>query len=222
MCKQVIRDNKGFLGPYFIFLLAGFLALLLSAEKGEWVLWVNNHYHPVAAQLFYYITALGNGWALVIAGVGLVLYRYRYAVIGTLAFLAQGFVIQLLKRTVFADVHRPLKHFDELADIHLVQGIAVKSYYAFPSGHTGSAFCLFCLLSLLTKNPGLQVIYFILALLAGFSRVYIFQHFLVDVLVGSLIGVGMAMLFYTWLTVYPPAFLKSRIWWDQKGLLSGN
>lgn len=67
---------------------------------------------------------------------------------------------------------------------------------SFPSGHATSAFAVFTCLALLTKNSYLKIIFFIIAVIAAFSRTYLSQHWLVDVTIGSLIGTIAATLFY--------------------------
>jgi len=66
-------------------------------------------------------------------------------------------------------------------------------WHSFPSGHTITAFAFFLALTFFTKNHAWQVLYFVLAVLVGFSRIYLQQHFAIDVLVGSLVGVLVTM-----------------------------
>ena len=68
-------------------------------------------------------------------------------------------------------------------------GEHINLLHSFPSGHTITAFAFFMALTFFTKNRLWQVLCFVLALLVGFSRIYLQQHFAIDVLVGSLVGV---------------------------------
>jgi membrane-associated phospholipid phosphatase len=45
------------------------------------------------------------------------------------------------------------------------------------------------MLAILTENKTLKMAYFIFASLAAFSRVYLSQHFLMDAMAGSIIGI---------------------------------
>jgi membrane-associated phospholipid phosphatase len=73
----------------------------------------------------------------------------------------------------------------------LVEGVVPYSAMtSFPSGHTMSAFALAIGLVYLFKlNRGLWIFPLVGAVIVGISRVYLVQHFLKDVLAGSLLGV---------------------------------
>ena len=66
--------------------------------------------------------------------------------------------------------------------------------FSFPSGHTTSVFALAILLALNTRDKRISLIYLITAIITGYSRIYLGQHFLTDVLMGSFLGVMTAIL----------------------------
>ena len=74
--------------------------------------------------------------------------------------------------------------------------IDALSDFSFPSGHTMIAFELaFVLLLMLKgKRSGIAVFSLIMASLIGFSRLYLYVHFPLDVLTGGLLGCIFAML----------------------------
>jgi membrane-associated phospholipid phosphatase len=79
--------------------------------------------------------------------------------------------------------------------------------HSFPSGHTASAFALATILSFSVKDNSLKSIGLLLgACIVGFSRTYLSQHFLVDVTVGSAIGVVSA---YILLAVLPNTWFNN-------------
>ncbi|MFW5657174.1 MAG: phosphatase PAP2 family protein, partial [Bacteroidota bacterium] len=80
----------------------------------------------------------------------------------------------------------------------LVPEVVVYSARSFPSGHTTSAFALFICLVFYTKSLPLKIIFFFLAVLVGFSRVYLSQHFFCDVVAGSFLGVLTSFLVTWW------------------------
>jgi membrane-associated phospholipid phosphatase len=68
---------------------------------------------------------------------------------------------------------------------------------SFPSGHTLSAFALYGFLAFSSKNKTVSTVLLLaLAVLVAISRVYLLQHFLQDILMGSVLGVGLAIFWY--------------------------
>ena len=158
-------------------------------EKADLHLWLTSFQTPNGDVFFKYYTEVGGSIPFIIAGLAL-FYNYRIAVFLLVSQLAVGFVAHILKR--LWNESRPIHYFKENfpdINLHHVAGVRLYSFHSFPSGHTASAFALFLGLSFLTKNKSLQLSYFVLALLVGYSRIYLSQHFALDVLVGSIIGV---------------------------------
>ncbi|MFX7140900.1 phosphatase PAP2 family protein, partial [Acinetobacter baumannii] len=60
---------------------------------------------------------------------------------------------------------------------------------SFPSGHTTTAFSVYLLLLVLTDSAVLLVVGPILAAMAGYSRIYLAQHFPLDVGAGMITAV---------------------------------
>jgi undecaprenyl-diphosphatase len=65
--------------------------------------------------------------------------------------------------------------------------------HSFPSGHTTSAFVVYgfiaiALFSASQKSKVIPMLFLLLAFLVGFSRVYLLQHYLSDVITGALIA----------------------------------
>ncbi len=185
------------------------LPILLMYNKSEIHLFINQ-YHSLSFDIFFkYITDLGDGLFSIAIAIIFLFVRYRYSIIIFSSYAISGFLVQLLKKTIFADVSRPSRYFNGIAEIHLVEGVKMLGKYSFPSGHSASAFALFFCLSMFNKNSYLKLVFFILALIVAFSRVYLSQHFLIDIVVGSIFGVGISWLIYWYISK------SNKKWMDQ-------
>lgn len=198
----------------FIYSLIG-TAIFLVLGKQEAHLWLNSWHRPYPDLFFKYITHLGHGAVPVILFHVLVLVRYSWALGLGVSSLMMGVVIQFLKRSVFAGDHRPAMYFLD-GGLPRIEGVDLMMEHSFPSGHAATAFCVFLMLAILVKQRWATYAFLALALLTAFSRVYISQHFIQDTIVGSWIGLGMALIGY-WLIVRPaernPASkLNGRLW----------
>jgi membrane-associated phospholipid phosphatase len=198
-------QSPAFLMYVLYFLTA--LVLVLFLDKGTFLFWLNERHNPFGDVFFRHITYLGEAPLFIIAGVILLLYRIYYAILLTLTGLIHFAIVQFLKIVVF-NVNRPALHFEEsLSSFNLVEGIELDSFYSMPSGHSASAFALATILILLTKNKLLQVTYMLLAILVAISRVYLFQHFLADTLVGATIGILVSGIIWWFLSFKNPSIL---------------
>lgn len=193
--RTILRSNSAFFLPYIIFLLFG--ALLLAIGSKENIHLTFNAFHTSFFDTFFlYVTYLGDGTLALLLTIMLLAVKYRFAFIVGLSNILASIITQVLKQTVFADALRPKKYFEGLHDLYFVPGVENHLYYSFPSGHATCAFSLYLALSFIVKNKSIKILFFVLAFLVGYSRIYLSQHFFGDVYVGSLIGVGITILVY--------------------------
>lgn len=122
--------------------------------------------------------------------------KYRYAVIIGFSNLLASVFTQFLKHKVFVEELRPKKYFEGVQELYFVPGVENHLLHSFPSGHATSAFALYFSLALIVKGKMYNVLFFFIALLAAYSRVYLSQHFFEDIYIGSLIGVAFSLLVY--------------------------
>ena len=193
--KAILKDNVSFLVPYLIYIVLGAFLLVVST-KVDLHLTFNEFHTPFFDTFFYYVTYLGDGMMALLAVIILFTIKYRYALIAGLANLIASTITQALKLTIYSDVVRPKKFFENVHDIYLVSGVDNHLYNSFPSGHSTCAFALYFSLALFAKNKSLKAFLFIVALLTGYSRIYLSQHFFEDVYAGSLIGLSITLIVY--------------------------
>ena len=188
---------KPFLITYGLFVLI-VSTLLVIYPKPELFALLNGAYSDFGNQVFPFITHLGDGFLSGLVVVFLLFISYRWAIISSVSFIVTGLITQLLKHTLFADCLRPMKFFADNEVVHTVTGVEMHMYNSFPSGHSAMAFSLFFMLSLALsgKKPVLGIVFFALALLGGYSRIYLGHHFPEDILAGSAIGVVITCLCY--------------------------
>ena len=195
MFYKTLKNNAFFLIPYLVLLLA-LTAILISYSKPEIHLWINRHNSAFSDQFFKYITFLGDGLFIIIPAVILIFFSLRHFVFLLIAYFSTGLIAQILKRAFFDDVVRPSMYFQGSTSLHLVDGVKLLGSRSFPSGHATSAFALFLCLALFSSNRYIKLACFIMACLVAFSRVYLSQHFLIDIFAGSLIGTLGTIAFY--------------------------
>lgn len=165
----------GLLFPFFI-------------EKGDIVVFINAIHNPVTDIIFKYITFIGDGLLFLPLIIGLLFVKYLYALMATIIAVFHGLIISFLKKIVFKGSPRPTAYFEDTSMLHFIEGVKVHTSNSFPSGHTATAFALCVFLTFLINRKLWGVILLFLAVLGGYSRIYLLQHFYIDTVVGGLIG----------------------------------
>ena len=188
-----MRKQGAFLLPYIV-LLAISLYALFSFEKLELHALMNQWQNSRLDLPFWIITNIGDGVTIAILCVIIAFYRVRFGLILGLISGLDGIVVQLLKKGPFAHLNRPAYFLDQMPDLQIMEGLYMNQNFSFPSGHTSAAFAFYFGLSLMVKNPWLKFACFLMASLIGYSRIFLSQHFLMDAVAGSLIGILIAYL----------------------------
>lgn len=195
---------------YLLFL--GFLIALTN--HGDIVLWINAR-HTVQGDFFFkYWTYLGDGvllGAVALYFLATHLFRFYFML---LAIALQTVFVHIFKQWLYAGAPRPRVFFeDRIDELNFVEGVTVRGYDSFPSGHTASAFTLAFVLIWVSKNIYWRITFLAAAILVGVSRIYILQHFGRDVFFGSAFGI---------LAVILAWFILKRQAWNpklEKGLI---
>lgn len=206
MSQRIQFINKD-LYYYYAFLIIG-LIFIFVFPKAESFLILNRLHSPLLDRVMPYVTFFGDGFFAAIVALFFLIYRIRYGIYLALTFISSGIIVQFLKRLVFEDKLRPVAYFNELAmDIYTIPAYDTPLMFSFPSGHSTTAFACFVGISFLVKQGYLKLSLTLIAILAGYSRVYLAVHFPVDVIAGSLIGVLTSYIFYHWVFQWKKSWL---------------
>jgi membrane-associated phospholipid phosphatase len=203
-----------------VFLLLAATVVSLAVPRETIHLAINRLHTPFLDLLFRAWTFMGNGLGALIIILITLLIRIRTTLILFAGYAISGLTTQLIKRLFSEEVPRPLKYFELQGtghDLYLVPGVDLHSWYSFPSGHATTAFALFFGLSIILEAKWAQFLALVLAAGVAFSRVYLSQHFLTDVVAGAVIGITGGYLGWWWIRRYDREWLRKSL----PDLLSG-
>ncbi|MCY7422286.1 MAG: phosphatase PAP2 family protein [Chitinophagaceae bacterium] len=177
-----------FLGSLLIF--ASFIL-----KKQTLFLLLNGDMGAAADAFFKYFTHVGDGlfWFLWLPLV-VIKRGKKYLPLLLSAIVFSTLLTQISKQVIYPDEPRPLQAIADQTLVHYVQGVTIHSINSFPSGHTATAFSFLLILSLFNKSSRWIVLGFAIALLVAYSRIYLGQHFPLDVGAGMLVAVGTMLL----------------------------
>ncbi len=212
--QKLIKNNLVFLIPFLILLIVTIPVLFMNS-KADIHLYLNQLNTPCLDFLAKYITYLGDGAVIAVIGFLVLLIHIRSGMFIMISYYISGFIAQIFKRVLFSDCPRPSKFFDGIADLHLIDGVQLHSYHSFPSGHATTGFAVFFVLTMMSKNKYIKIGCLIMAVAVAYSRVYLSQHFLMDIVAGSLLGTIISFFLYFWIN--PVIEQKS---WSEKSLIS--
>ena len=174
-------------GIAYLVLLMVVLGLQYVYPKPELHLLLNSYHTSLQDTFFKYYSMLAE-WPLYILALLPILWKkIQMTIFFALCELSGGAVLQILKHLISTD------------------GVSMHHSNSFPSGHASTffVFCTCCALilayhySLKSKKEYHRNFFlitlsmltlFVLATLGAYSRIYLSQHFLSDVCMGSIIG----------------------------------
>ena len=173
--------------------------------KPELHMLLNSHHSNIQDTFFKYYTLLAEWPLYAVALLPLLWKKIKITLFFAMCELTGGAMLQILKHVISTD--RPVsvfEHYHHLV-LPLVQGVTMYHSNSFPSGHASTffMFCTCCMIILAyhysrkekLHNLRTQILVnasllslLVLAAMGAYSRVYLSQHFLSDVCVGSIIG----------------------------------
>ena len=142
---------------------------------------------------FYFITEFGAE-TIAIALLAAIYYCYNKDIGKTLGYICINSMMlnSVVKSLFMAD--RPFQYEGKEYLRVLNEAKDGATGTSFPSGHSQSAGSLYTSLIILFKNKWIRIISAVLLVLVPISRLYLGVHFPGDVVVGLLLGVGIAFL----------------------------
>jgi membrane-associated phospholipid phosphatase len=190
--SRFLIKYKFVFGWYAITFFAGIWAII-SFDKLDLTFIINQNHTTWLDYFFYFVTYLGDGIFALLLSITIFFFDKRTALTLLLAYLLSAALAQTLKHFIFNHYNRPYFFIINKEAVHHVLGLIPHSYNSFPSGHTTTAFALYGVLS---SRYGNAWLYLLLAALVGYSRMYLFQHFITDVFAGSVLGLLTSMIVY--------------------------
>jgi diacylglycerol kinase family enzyme/membrane-associated phospholipid phosphatase len=140
----------------------------------------------------------GEGWALVLIALALIDPTVGWG--AALARVAALWLVMLAVNFPIKSFFRRQRPFIKHVDSRVIGSRPLDD--SFPSGHTAAAFAGACLIA--PEAPRLAPALFAYSALVAFSRVYLGVHYLSDVVIGAVVGVGLAGLLGVGLAAWLP------------------
>ncbi|MBI1305956.1 MAG: phosphatase PAP2 family protein [Bacteroidetes bacterium] len=188
---------------YFIWLCFFLTGIgLITFTKPEFaILGLNKFYSYTLTVFFEWATRFGEVLGFGIAFFWILLsgsYRQFFGFL--MACLITLILVWILKHHVFPDAIRPIVYLEKLGlELPNRSSFSLNRQFSFPSGHTTSAFTYFFFVALCRKVKPEVFLAVMIAVLVATSRVYLAQHFVIDVTAGSATGVVVSSVsYYLW------------------------
>ena len=186
---------------YLLLLITACTFLIFHFSFGDVnaVLMFNHQNTPFLDQFFKYFTYLGEAFCVVFVLLFLIIKKNWVGLKHTFFILLGAISFNLFfKFVLFKAAPRPRKMLDNDALIHFIEGVDVHLINSFPSGHTLMAsVCAAIIAFWYGKSGKIQIVCYWFCTTVALSRVYLFQHFFIDVATSMLFA-----LFWTGLLMY--------------------
>ena len=193
-----------FLVPTLVLALILAVALLI-VPKAELHLALCQPHTPLLDTIIPFFTNLVD-WLPYLIVVLLLFYRAGWSTFLASNLLLTTLIVQPIKHIVHAP--RPITWFaDNMPDVTLplVEGVRMNHWLSFPSGHTATFFALFFCVSIILCAENIKGKYilsflcFLCASFGAYTRIYLSQHFALDIFAGLLIAVCSTLILYFFL-----------------------
>lgn len=173
----------------FSLTLAALVASFLLIEgKENSFLVINKHNNPAFDYVFEYWTYLGDGVIWVPLFLYVLIYKREFFVAVLASLIISTVLTHFFKQVVFPNDMRPIIELGK-EKIRVIEGLKINQRNSFPSGHTSTAFTLALLMAYIVRGNFWVYFFPLVAFFVGYSRVYLAQHFVTDVLAGMIVGI---------------------------------
>jgi len=197
-------NAKYFYRAIIITLICSCLIFVVSASIGKEKIFLllNNDLGLTGDWVFTIFSRIGEGWLWIPAAIWLIgkkkwqllIFSFCCVVIST-AFVQGG------KNLIFSENIRPYYAIENNDEVHIVKWEKPHRSKSFPSGHTSVAFTFYLFLALILGSWWMMA-GLLLALSVGYSRIYLAQHFPVDVASGMLCAAFAVVISYYFVKKY--------------------
>jgi len=192
MFLSIIKSKKSYFLSVTIVLVLANLFLFFFGKKDSFLI-LNTYHSYFLDHFFQTITLLGDGiFFLIMCALLFGLNKKKESLLSLLTFLLSGLFSQILKN--YFHRLRPVNFFESYSYSKFIDGFTNAVYNSFPSGHTTSIFAIITLWVFFIEQKRYHFLLLLIALLVGYSRIYLGQHFLEDVILGISIGVTTSLL----------------------------
>lgn len=161
------------------------LETLLNLDGGFLLFLQESVRNPILNSLMVFLTSLGDEGMIWIAATIVLLIPKKTRRVGIMSAAALLGSLIINNHMIKNLVQRP-RPFVTFTDLQIL--IPTPSEFSFPSGHTSSSFAAAAVFyRFLPKKLGIPAV--VLAVLIGFSRLYVGVHYPTDVIAGAVMGV---------------------------------
>lgn len=208
---DIVHNNSFFYRlSLVLFVIITLFLILFSRVDG--FIFLNSFHTPTLNQVFNSITFIGDGLFSIIVSFFILIFAKKHsklALIVMVAYLSSGIVAQIFKAIIYAP--RPSLYFKLHEYKYYIDTFATSRAGAnsFPSGHSASVFALVTVFSVYCKRKYISFCLIIIGILAGYSRIYLAHHFLIDVLAGMILGLLFGTLSLIWLDKFDSTMINA-------------
>lgn len=189
MCKDIYSYCL-----YFNVLIG--IVLIALMQKPSMNVWINDHWaNRTLDPIFILYSDIFQGYAVAIPAIILLfISRKKFFMMCTLGLMVL-ILVWCIKEYIIGNIPRPTKLIPLEDYAHVLEDLSIyKENYSFPSGHSTTAFGVTTLLAYFCRNRWASFFLFSIAMGAAFSRIYLLQHFYVDVYAGMILGYAFAII----------------------------